>query len=50
MLGATKTLKRMRDYCGMEKEDDRTEVIGSKSLFLTMIDEEAKRRGRVRGS
>jgi hypothetical protein len=40
MLGVTKTLETMRDCCGVEKEDDPTEVIGSKASFLTMIDEE----------
>jgi hypothetical protein len=39
MLGVTKTLERTRDRCGMEKDDDPTEVTGSKTMFLTMIDE-----------
>ena len=45
MLGATKILERMRDRCGVEKEDDPTEVIGSKAMFLTMIDEEPNEEG-----
>ena len=39
MLGATKTLERTRDRCRFEKEDDPTEVTGSRAPLPIMIDE-----------
>lgn len=37
MLGATRTLERIRDRCGVVKRDDPTEVTGRRAPLPTII-------------
>jgi hypothetical protein len=45
MIGGTRTLERTSDRSGVIKEEDPTEVTGSKAPLPTMIDEGPKGGG-----